>query len=365
VRDVGDAIETSRIEIRVRIGLPRAASDVARLCQTRRVSTIALIGAGRMGRTHARALARCELARLVAVCDPVPGAPEAAAPTGAAVYHDTADVLADSTIAGVLIAAPTPLHDELVEHALVAGKHVLCEKPLTLDVHRDHELGRLAESLGLVLQVGFWRRFAWPYREAARLLADDAIGSPRLMRLSQWDSEPPPPAFCDPAVSGGIEIDCGVHELDLAAWLLRSPLARVSAAGTPGDPAIEAVGDVEAVVALAVSAGGAPATIDLARSVRYGDDVRSEIVGAHGAMLISAIGRGSLHVGDGSGLSAHPVASDHVLDDALAAQADCFARAIGGQRDPALPGAAASAHALAAAQAMRRARLSGEVELIL
>jgi myo-inositol 2-dehydrogenase/D-chiro-inositol 1-dehydrogenase len=328
------------------------------------VSTIALIGAGRMGRVHARALARCEHATLVAVCDPVPAAAEAAAPAAAAVHDDIDAVLADRSIDGVLLAAPTPLHDRLVERALVAGKHVLCEKPLTLEVHRDLELGRLAESLGLVLQVGFWRRFAWPYRNAARLLAEGAIGEPRLLRLSQWDSEPPPPAFCDPTVSGGIEIDCGVHELDLAAWLLGSPIAHVSAAGTHGDAAIEAVGDVEAVAALAVTAGGAPATIDLARSVRYGDDVRSEIVGAHGALLISAIGRGSLHVGDVSGLAASPSVIDLVLDDALAAQADCFARAIEGQRDPALPGASESAHALAAAQAMRRARLSGEVELV-
>jgi myo-inositol 2-dehydrogenase/D-chiro-inositol 1-dehydrogenase len=325
-------------------------------------TTIALIGAGRMGRTHARALARCAHAALVAVCDPVPGAAEAAAPAGAAIHREIAALLADPGLDGVLIAAPTPLHDQLVERALLAGKHVLCEKPLTLDVQRDIELGRLAENLGLVLQVGFWRRFAWPYREAARLLGAGAIGEPRLLRLCQWDSEAPPPAFCDPQVSGGIEIDCGVHELDLTAWLLGSQIAHVSAAGTPGDPAIEAVGDVEALVALAVTAGGAPATIDLARSVRYGDDVRTEIVGACGALLISAIGRGSLHVGDASGLREAAGSSDHVLDDALAAQADSFARAIGGQRDPALPGASASSHALAAAQAMRRARLSGAVE---
>lgn len=328
------------------------------------MATIALIGAGRMGRIHARALVRCEHATLVAVCDPVPGAAEAAAPAGVAVHREIDAVLADRSVDGVLIAAPTPLHDRLADRALVAGKHVLCEKPLTLEVHRDLELGRLAESLGLVLQVGFWRRFAWPYREAARLLAEGAIGEPRLLRLSQWDSEPPPPAFCDPAVSGGIEIDCGVHELDLAAWLHGSPIARVSAAATAGDPAIEAVGDVEAVVALAVTASGGPATIDLARSVRYGDDVRSEIVGARGALLISAIGRGSLHVGDASGLGASSAEVDLVLDDALARQADCFSLAIAGRRDPALPGAAASAHALAAAQAMRRARISREVELV-
>ena len=255
---------------------------------------------------------------------------------------------------------PHPAARSARRAALVAGKHVLCEKPLTLDVRRDHELGRLAESLGLVLQVGFWRRFAWPYREAARLLADGAIGTPRLVRLSQWDSEPPPPAFCDPAVSGGIEIDCGVHELDLAAWLLGSPIAHVSAAGTPGDPAIEAVGDVETLVALAVTAGGAPATIDLARSVRYGDDVRSEIVGARGALLISAdrhglAARGRQHAGSPRSPSRATTSSTTRSRPRPTAS---HARSRG-HRDPDLPGSAASAHALAAAQAMRRARLSG------
>jgi myo-inositol 2-dehydrogenase/D-chiro-inositol 1-dehydrogenase len=328
------------------------------------VIDLALIGAGRMGRTHARSFVRCEEARLVAVCDPVPGAAENAAPDGAAAYTSVDEVLADPAVAGVLIAAPTQLHDGLVERALVAGKHVLCEKPLTLDVRRDIALGRLAEELGLVLQVGFWRRFAWPYREAARLLAEGAIGDPRLMRLCQWDSEPPPAQFCDPAVSGGLEIDCGVHELDLAAWLLGSPIVRVSASATHGDPEIEAVGDVEALVALAVTADGSPATIDLARSVRYGDDVRTEIVGARGALLISAIGTGSLVLGDPVGLASLPVESDDVLADALAAQADAFARAIGGVRHAALPGARESSHALAGAQAMRRARLSHAVETV-
>jgi myo-inositol 2-dehydrogenase / D-chiro-inositol 1-dehydrogenase len=328
------------------------------------VLTLALIGAGRMGRTHARALARCSETRLVAVCDPILASAESAAPPGARACADVADVLADRSIAAVLIAAPTPLHDRLVEQALIAGKHVLCEKPLTLDVRRDIALGRLAEDLGLVLQIGFWRRFAWPYREAARLIGAGAIGAPRLLRAAQWDSDPPPAAFCDPAVSGGIEIDCGVHELDLAAWLLGSPIARVSASGTPGDAAIEAMGDVEALAALAVTASGTPATIDLARSVRYGDDVRTEIVGAHGALLVSGVGTGSLAVGGPAGLEHMPVASDNVLDDALAAQADTFARAIDGQRDAALPGSRESARALAAAQAMRRARLGRGVEIV-
>src|ERR1700759_2055637 len=106
-----------------------------------------------MGRTHAAALARCTELRLVAVCDPVPGAAQAAAPEGAPVFPDANELLADRLIAGGRVAAPASLHDPRVERALVAGKHVLCEKPLTLDPVRDIALGRLAEDLGRVLQV--------------------------------------------------------------------------------------------------------------------------------------------------------------------------------------------------------------------
>jgi myo-inositol 2-dehydrogenase/D-chiro-inositol 1-dehydrogenase len=328
------------------------------------VTGVALVGVGRMGALHLRALPRARRVQLRVICDPAPSAAALGELAGVPVDADFEQTLGRGDVHFVVIAAPTPEHEALVAAALAAGKHVLCERPLTFDPDADMRLAADADRRNQGLHVGFWRRHAWPYREARRLIAEGEIGEPRMLRLAQWDAEPLSPAFCDPAVSGGIEIDCGVHELDLAAWLLGSPIAHVSAAGTHGDAAIEAVGDVEAVAALAVTAGGAPATIDLARSVRYGDDVRSEIVGAHGALLISAIGRGSLHVGDVSGLAASPSVIDLVLDDALAAQADCFARAIEGQRDPALPGASESAHALAAAQAMRRARLSGEVELV-
>ena len=92
--------------------------------------------------------------------------------------------------------------------------------------------GAESDRLGLGLHVGFWRRHAWPYREARRLLAEGVIGEPRLLRLAQWDAEPPPAGY-DPAVSGGIEVDCGVHECDLAAWLCGSPVVEAFARGAP------------------------------------------------------------------------------------------------------------------------------------
>ena len=185
--------------------------------------------------------------------------------------------------------------------ALAAGKHVLCERPLTFDADTDMRLAAEADRRGLGLHVGFWRRHAWPYREARRLIAEGEIGAPRMLRLAQWDAEPLSPAFCDPAVSGGIEIDCGVHECDLAAWICGSPVVEAFARGAPTRSEIAAVGDVESLIGLLVLAGGQPVSLDLARTATHADLVRSEIVGEHGSLICEAHGAGALLVSQDDG----------------------------------------------------------------
>src|SRR4029077_14558097 len=112
------------------------------------------------------------------------------------VETELAPALARDDVHCVLIAAPTPLHEELVWAALAAGKHVLCEKPLTLHPAADARLGAESDRLSLGLHVAFWRRHAWPYREARRLLAEGIIGEPRMLRLAPRGAEAPPGAFC-------------------------------------------------------------------------------------------------------------------------------------------------------------------------
>ena len=123
------------------------------------------------------------------------------------------------------------------------GLDVLSEKPVGFDPVAIERLGERAAAAGRVLAVGFWRRTAWPYVEARRLVAEGAIGTPTFLRSSQWDADLPPLAFADPEVSGGVEVDCGVHEADLARWFLGCEIAQVSATGTPG--ALAEVGDAE------------------------------------------------------------------------------------------------------------------------
>jgi myo-inositol 2-dehydrogenase/D-chiro-inositol 1-dehydrogenase len=326
---------------------------------------LAVVGCGRMGRRHIAAAVLARGVSLVAVSDPAPGAAASAAPPGVEAVEDAAGLLARGDVDAVVIAAPTPLHVALCRAFLEAGTHVLVEKPVGFDPGAIRSLGVEAEGRALTLAVGYWRRHAWPYRRARELLDAGAIGDPQLVRACQWDATSPPASFCDPAISGGIEIDCGVHELDVAAWLLGSPLASVAAAGTSGpDPAVEAVGDVSSAVGLVTTASGRVATIDLARTAGYDDVMRTEVVGSAGVLLLEAGGAGSLQLGDEGGLRsvAGPEPAVDVWDDALVRQLEAFARACRGGAEPDVVRAAAAAANLEAGLAFRAARLSGTVE---
>jgi myo-inositol 2-dehydrogenase/D-chiro-inositol 1-dehydrogenase len=259
----------------------------------------------------------------------------------------------------VLVAAPTPEHETLVSAALAAGKHVLCERPLTFDPDADLRLGAEADRRNLGLHVGFWRRHAWPYREARRLIAAGAIGAPRMLRLAAWDAAPLSPAFCDPAVSGGIEVDAGVHECDLAAWLCDSPVVEAFARGTPTRTDIAEVGDVESLVGALVLGDGQPVSIDIARTAANADLVRSEIVGEHGSLICEAHGAGALLVNQEDGYREVLPTTDDVMLDALARQIDALGAATAGGPMPDAARPSDAAAALRAALGMRESRRTG------
>ncbi len=252
-----------------------------------------------------------------------------------------------------LIASPTPSHPAFVRAALDAGLHVLCEKPLALDPEEAEDLGTRASRRGLVLQVGFWRRFSPPWVAAKELVAAGGIGTPLLVRLAQWDADPPPATFCDPAVSGGLAIDCGVHEYDLAEWLTGRRIRRVSAWALPlVEPAVGAAGDLDNLVAVLELDGGAVATVDLSRNARFGDDVRTEVLGSGGAVLVDALPTGRARAGTADGMRELPgSAADDVMAAGVVGQARAFAAAVrGGPVD--VPGASASARATAVGRAV-------------
>ncbi|MDP9464132.1 MAG: Gfo/Idh/MocA family oxidoreductase [Actinomycetota bacterium] len=323
---------------------------------------LAVVGLGRMGRVHARALSGLDMIDVVAVADPSAEARDVASALfpNARLLGDPADAFALAGIEACVLATPTPLHPQQVRAAIGAGLHVLCEKPLSLDPDESLDLHRMAIDAGRILQIGFWRRYAPPWRAAREALESGRIGAPLYVRLSQWDADPPPASFCDPAVSGGLAIDCGVHEYDLAEWLSGRRVVRVRAYAAPiVDGSLAAVGDVDNLLAVLELDGGAVATVDLSRNCRYGDDVRTEILGSDGALLIDMLPAGRVRLGSADGMID---LGDGSVADVTAAgvtnQAVAFAAAIRGT-GPTGPGAAASARATLIGHAVQTSMRTG------
>ncbi len=325
---------------------------------------LAVVGVGRMGAIHARTVATSDLIEVVAVADvDASSAESVAGEIGADAYSSLEDLADRSDATAWLVATPTTTHPEVVRLALRAGLHVLCEKPLALDPAESEALGAEAGSRGLLLQVGFWRRFAPPWAVAKELIDQGAIGRPLMVRLSQWDADPPHAAFCDPASSGGLAIDCGVHEFDLAEWLTGCEVTQVTARNLPlVDASLATVGDVDNLVAVLDLAGGAAATVDLSRNCRYGDDVRTEILGSGGAIFVDLLPTGRTRLATSAGIET--VAGSEV-DDAftagIVAQAEAFARLVGGEVLE-FPGSVASTRAVAIGLAVRQAADDGPVD---
>lgn len=319
---------------------------------------LGVIGVGRMGQTHARAVAGLGAeARLVAVADVREGAARTVAEhCGAARYYtDAEEMLHDPEIQGVIIATPTHTHLAWVRKAAAAGRHILCEKPLTLTLEETDEAIRVARQAGVRLQVGLMRRFDPDVREAKRALTEGRIGKPVIYKAVQRDESAPPPTFCDPAVSGGILVDMGIHEFDVGRWLFGQEVSEVYAvAGPIVHEEVGAVGDIDNVCVQLRLAGGGIGHVDLSRNARYGDDVRFELLGSEGALFWGDLPRRPLTIGGSYTLSqaAVPVSAERFLP-AWSAQAASFAAAIRSDRDPEVTGAEARA-AFAIALAARR-----------
>ena len=197
---------------------------------------VALIGSGRMGSFHGETLARrLPGAVLAAVADPAPGAAEKlAASLGAAKFAtDPAEVFADPDIDAVVIAAPARFHADLVVAAAAAGKGVFCEKPMAFTLADADRAINAARAAGVVLQVGFNRRYAPDWAAARALLDDGRLGTPRLLRSVTRD-----PGGFDPArvAPNTIFTETLIHDFDALRFL------------NPGATAVEVFATATALV---------------------------------------------------------------------------------------------------------------------
>ena len=244
---------------------------------------IGLLGAGRIGKVHAAAISAHKGSELVAVAD----AFEKAANDLATEYQIEARsvdaVLRDNSIDAVLIATSTDTHSDLIEAAVDAGKAVLCEKPVDLDLTRARTCLTHVQKSGQPVMVGFNRRFDPNFAALKTALDAGEIGKAEMLTLTSFDPAPPPVNYIK--VSGGIFRDMMIHDLDMAHFLMGEKPTSISAHGAClVDDAIGDAGDVDTAVATLSYEDGRIAVIKNSRRAAYGYDQRIELLGTNGLL---------------------------------------------------------------------------------
>ncbi|WP_170327082.1 inositol 2-dehydrogenase [Ruegeria arenilitoris] len=244
---------------------------------------IGLLGAGRIGRVHAQAIAAHPQSQLCAVSDAISEAAESLAAEQGAAARDSQDIIADPSIDAVLIATPTDTHSDLIEAATQAGKAVLCEKPVDLSLERALACQAVAAETGRPVMVGFNRRFDPSFSTLKSAADNGEIGSTEMLSITSFDPAPPPISYVK--VSGGLFRDMMIHDFDMANYLMGQLPERISAVGSSiVDPEIGRAGDVDTAVVTMTYADGKIVVIKNSRRAVYGYDQRIEMLGSGGLL---------------------------------------------------------------------------------
>lgn len=250
---------------------------------------LGLVGVGRMGIAYARYLAtRVPGAALYAVSDVRAEAAEAArAEFGAAkAYSNFEDLVNDRAVDAVVVMTPTKLHRDVVVAAARAGKPIFCEKPLSLGLDDARAVQEAVAKSGVFFQLGFMRRFDAGYAAAKKQIAAGAIGKPCVFKSTSKDKERPSVDYLRPENSGGLFIDMGIHDFDLARWFMGDVVSVYSSAGVLAYPEMDGIGDWDNAISNLRFKNGCIGVVSLSRNGVYGYGIYTEIVGTEGTLQI-------------------------------------------------------------------------------
>jgi myo-inositol 2-dehydrogenase / D-chiro-inositol 1-dehydrogenase len=294
---------------------------------------VALLGAGRIGRLHARLLSATQGVHELTIADAVAErAVEAAAEVGgrAAPSLEAAIETADA----VVIAATTTAHASLIRAAIGRGKPAFCEKPLAETLDATLALAAEIEGAGIPFQLGFQRRFDAGYREARRMVETGDLGTLYNFQLTAHDSEPPPEGYIPQ--SGGLFRDSSIHDFDIIRWLTGVEVDEVYAiGGVRGFPMFAKYNDVDTAVVALQMTDGSVGSLTNARHDPLGYDIRAELFGSKDSISVGLGPRTPIRsVEPGVPPQTGP-AWPHFLDrfsDAYAAELAAFIRVAQGER---------------------------------
>jgi len=301
---------------------------------------VGLVGLGRLGRVYARDLARLiPETQLTAVADTAPDlartvAREFGVPRS---YTDPLALLDDRSVDAVVVVTPTHTHSEIVVAALNRGKPTFCEKPPALNLDEALAMQAATVQTGVPLQIGFMRRYDAGYAAAKRQIADGAIGNVVVFKSSSRDPFPPSVEYANPRSSGGLIVDMGIHDIDLARFFMGEVRTAHAIGGTLAYPELGAVGDIDNAIVTLVFEDGRLGVIDLTRNGIYGYDITTELLGTAGTLRIGYLRETPLFVMTKGGVT-HDTVPYFMerFEKAYVTQLQDFARAILAGRAPAV-----------------------------
>ncbi|MCO5162093.1 MAG: inositol 2-dehydrogenase [Mesorhizobium sp.] len=318
-----------------------------------------LLGAGRIGKVHARAIAANPDATLVAVADPLNQAARDISGRHGCDIRTIEAVETAADIDAVVICTPTDTHADLIERFARAGKAIFCEKPIDLDVSRVEACLKVVAAEKATLMVGFNRRFDPHFMAVRRAIDDGAIGKVEMVTITSRDPGPPPAEYI--TRSGGIFRDMTIHDFDMARFLLGEEPVRVAAsASVLVDPQIGALGDFDSVSVILTTASGRQCVISNSRRATYGYDQRIEVHGSSGMVAAENQRPVSIEVANAKGYTRPPL-HDFFMTRYLDAYANEIAAFIATVKTggPASPGGADGLAALRLAEAALKAARTG------
>lgn len=250
---------------------------------------VGIIGVGRIGKLHAGHVLRHPQAELHIVSDVMisDSLKEWAAEQGIPhISADYRDVLQNPEVQAVYICSSTHTHVPLIEEAAKAGKHIFCEKPISMDYLQTQNALEIVKENGVLLQTGFNRRFDHNFKRVRDCVLEGKIGDPHVIKITSRDPAPPPAEYIK--VSGGLFMDMAIHDFDMARYVANSEVLEVYAQGAVlVDPVIGELGDIDTAIITLKFANGAMGVIDNSRQAVYGYDQRVEVFGSAGSIQIA------------------------------------------------------------------------------
>ena len=338
---------------------PQADTLAPRVSSEEGILRIGVAGLGGMGTLHAHNVVAAPGAELVAVGSTRSGrAREVAAELGvdARRYEE---LYADESLDAIIVAARSIDHAAVGQAVLRSGKHLFLEKPGSTSL-ADHDAlseAAAAQPEGIV-QVGYHRRYDAAFVETKRLVASGAVGEPLLVLLTSRDVRTPEPE--DPGPAGGFLVDMAAHDYDAACWLLgQEPVDVHAVRQAKVYPELLELGDLDNAVVTIRFDGGGLATTHVSRTCAFGHDIRAEVVGSDGSILVgNAASRDGVVVLTADDGSAFPLDYRERFADAYRDELAAFVAACSGAGAVG-PGLAEDRRAVAIGVAARASAVGG------